>query len=385
MAVTDPASDSALNSASIDSSVAASLAVRLTEWQRKYGRHHLPWQKPRSDYRVWLSEVMLQQTQVATVIPYFERFLRAFPSLQALAAAPSEQVMEQWSGLGYYSRARNLHRCAQLVVEHHGGKFPCTREALMSLPGIGRSTAAAIMVFAHGQRDAILDGNVKRVFCRHFGITGVPDSAPVLRQLWPVAERELAERNVVAYTQGLMDLGATICLRTKPDCDRCPIAGTCQAFQQDRVHELPTRRKRASLPQRQTTVLVLLNERREVLLQLRPDTGIWGGLLSLPESGLPPDSRSIAHLQDCGLGSMVAQSGHAGMSGPELAPINHTFTHFKLTLRPVVIRVSASMPALNDSTAGLARFVSLSQIETAALPRPIKTLLTRVSQSESPT
>lgn len=360
--------------------VSTSFASRLIRWQKQHGRHDLPWQQRRDDYRVWLSEVMLQQTQVGTVIPYFERFLDAFPTLEALAAASGEQVMQQWSGLGYYSRARNLHRCAQIVVETFGGRFPDSREALVALPGIGRSTAAAIRVFAHGQRDAILDGNVKRVFCRHFGISGVPDSPPVLRELWSLAEQVLAKREVTAYTQGLMDLGATVCVRRKPNCEACPVSASCLAFQQGRVDELPTRRVRAALPRRETTVLILFTPKREVVLRQRPDQGIWGGLLSLPESALPPTASWPALLADCGLDDAFDTDDPGNRSTVNLPPLNHVFTHFRLTLHPVVIPVTARQLAAGEPGLGSPRLVGLDTVAEAALPRPVKTLLLSLAQ-----
>lgn len=356
-----------------------SFADRLVQWQAVHGRHDLPWQRSRDAYPVWLSEVMLQQTQVATVIPYFERFLGEFPTLKDLAQAPVEAVMALWSGLGYYSRARNLHRCAGIVMLSHGGQFPVERDELIKLPGIGRSTAAAIRVFAHDQKDAILDGNVKRVFCRHFAVHGVPDSPPIMRLLWTLAERELASEELVRYTQGLMDLGATVCTRAKPRCDLCPVASTCGAHQQSLIAELPTRRKRAALPQRQITVLVLRSMDDEVLMLLRPDTGIWGGLLSLPESTLEPSSSMSEHLDQAGL-SHVVQLLETGQSpgqssGQLLTPIDHTFTHFKLRLTPVIATVSGLSNRVSDHLGG-PRLVALNAMQAAPLPRPIKTLLT---------
>ena len=355
-----------------------SFATRLVAWQHRHGRHDLPWQDPRDAYRVWLSEVMLQQTQVATVIPYFERFLAAFPSLQALAAASTEQVMAQWSGLGYYRRARLLHQCAIAVVEQHGGSFPVERDALVALPGIGRTTAAAIRVFAHGQRDAILDGNVKRVFCRHFAIEGVPDASPTQRILWPLAERELARRDVVAYTQGLMDLGATVCTRSKPACEQCPVADTCQALAQGRINELPSRRTRVVLPWREQTVLVLRDACDRVLLVARPAHGIWGGLLSLPEASLPPASSAAQLLRDAGLHGLGLRRGAARKQPAQvLEPIEHAFTHFRLRLHPVLVMIDDDFVATGvaDSGGASVRQLALADVGQAPLPAPIKTLL----------
>jgi len=319
---------------------------------------------------------MLQQTQVATVIPYFERFLTAFPTVDALAGAASERVMELWSGLGYYSRARNLHRCAQQIVSEYGGGFPSDRAALEALPGIGRSTAAAIMVFAHGKRDAILDGNVKRVFCRHFAVTGVPDSPATLRQLWPLAERELARSDLVAYTQGLMDLGATVCTRNRPTCEQCPVHQSCEAFKTDRVAELPTRRKRQALPQRETTVLVAVDAELQVFVEQRPDSGIWGGLLSLPESSLDADARIESLLEDTGLAAHVVLREPMAKGVLRLAPIEHAFTHFRLRLHPVLVAVESRPTTLRE---GGFKSLHLQEATGAALPRPIKGLLERLA------
>ncbi|HVL55913.1 MAG TPA: A/G-specific adenine glycosylase, partial [Burkholderiaceae bacterium] len=227
------------------------LAERLIRWQRQAGRHDLPWQGSRDPYRIWVSEIMLQQTQVATVAPYYRRFTARFPDLAALAAAPLEHVLACWSGLGYYARARNLHACARVLVERHGGCWPGSAAQLAQLPGVGRSTAAAIAAFAYGERAAILDGNVRRVLCRHFGVEGVAGSAALERALWRLAERELPERDVDVYTQALMDLGATVCLRAAPRCDVCPVAADCVAHREQRTAELPVPRRRAPARHRQ--------------------------------------------------------------------------------------------------------------------------------------
>jgi A/G-specific adenine glycosylase len=257
-----------------------SFAARLIAWQRTHGRRDLPWQGTRDPYRIWLSEVMLQQTQVATVIPYYQRFLAALPDVASLAAAPTERVLELWSGLGYYRRAHLLHRAAVTLVAEHGGEFPGDAAAVARLPGIGRSTAAAIAAFAFGARGAILDGNVQRVLARHAAIAGFPGQAEVKRALWRRAEALLPRSGIEIYTQALMDLGATVCLRTAPRCAACPVAGDCVARRENRIAELPTPRPRKTLPQRALTVL-LLERQGEVLLEKRPATGVWAGLWSL--------------------------------------------------------------------------------------------------------
>ena len=266
-----------------------SFAADLIAWQRQHGRHCLPWQNTTDAYRIWLSEIMLQQTQVAAVIPYYRKFLLRFPGVDVLAAAPAEEVMAHWSGLGYYSRARNLHRCAQQVMALHGGVFSSDPAALTELPGIGRSTAAAITAFAYGTRAAIMDGNVKRVFARVFGIATYPGERKTEEQLWKLAVALLPSENDAAsgtqiqpYTQGLMDLGATLCTRSRPACERCPLAARCVALATGRTATLPVRKPSKATPQKHAVMLVV-TDNRHVLLQRRPDSGIWGGLLSLPE------------------------------------------------------------------------------------------------------
>lgn len=259
----------------------STFSVRLVAWQKRHGRHDLPWQATRDAYRIWLSEIMLQQTQVSTVVSYYLRFLDRFPTVETLAASPLEAVLEHWAGLGYYARARNLHRAARIVVEKHAGEFPRTQDALVELPGVGRSTAAAIAVFAFGASAAILDGNVKRVLCRCFGIEGFPGEAAIERRLWRLAESLLPAEDLAPYTQGLMDLGATVCVRGKPDCAACPLCKQCVAFVAGRQMELPAARPRKQLPERTVTQL-LLSDGHEILLERRPAAGIWGGLLSFP-------------------------------------------------------------------------------------------------------
>ena len=257
-------------------------ASTVIAWQKQHGRHTLPWQNTRNAYLIWLSEIMLQQTQVTTVIPYYQRFIARFPTVEALATASSDAVMAHWSGLGYYARARNLQRCAQIVMADYAGIFPADPAQLAALPGIGRSTAAAIAVFAYGTRAAIMDGNVKRVFCRVWGIDGYPGEKKIEQILWEYANAALPQTEIEAYTQGLMDLGATLCTRQKPLCSACPLASRCVALASNRVLELPTRKLPKKRPEKHTTLL-LLTENNQVLLVQRPPSGIWGGLLSLPE------------------------------------------------------------------------------------------------------
>ncbi|MCL4184284.1 MAG: A/G-specific adenine glycosylase, partial [Burkholderiaceae bacterium] len=284
------------------------IAPRLIEWQRRHGRHDLPWQDTRDAYRVWLSEVMLQQTQVGTVVPYYLRFVARFPDVAALAAADDGEVLSLWSGLGYYSRARNLHRCAREVVARHGGAFPDDPRCLAALPGIGRSTAAAIAVFAFGRRAAILDGNVRRVLCRHAGVRGFPGERAVENTLWRIAESELPQTGVEAYTQGLMDLGALLCTRTRPSCGACPIGADCRAYREGSVAELPTPRPRRRVPLRRCEMFVV-RRGDEVLLERRPPSGIWGGLWSLPQSS-PRDADADHGIARLAVRNGAADGGH---------------------------------------------------------------------------
>jgi A/G-specific adenine glycosylase len=346
-------------------------AEAVISWQKRHGRHTLPWQNTRDAYRIWLSEIMLQQTQVTAVIPYYQRFLQRFPDVAALAAAPNEDVMANWSGLGYYTRARNLHRCAQQVMQEFGGKFPTDPALLAELPGIGRSTAAAIAAFSAGARAAILDGNVKRVFARVFGIEGYPGEKKVEDALWRRAEALLPERDIEAYTQGLMDLGATICTRGKPACAICPLAERCVAFNTLRTQELPVRKPKKAVPQKQTAMLVVVDQ-GEVLLEQRPGSGIWGGLLSLPEVGgyVPLDEGDIA-LDSVEATRLLSPFGVPTAIEP-LALVTHGFTHFTLYIQPyrVSLKARKRIAAENNHV-----WLPIEKIADAPLPAPIKKLL----------
>ena len=334
---------------------------RLITWQKTAGRHHLPWQKTRDPYRIWLSEIMLQQTQVATVIPYYQRFLSSFPDVVTLAAAPIESVIAHWAGLGYYARARNLHRCAGQIAAVYAGNFPNSTEQLVELAGIGRSTAAAIAAFAYGQRAAILDGNVKRVLCRQFGIDGFPGAAAVDRKLWALAESLLPETDIEAYTQGLMDLGATLCTRSRPRCTECPVNTDCIAYRDQRQAELPARRPRPVIPERRATFVMIVHDKK-LLLERRPPTGIWGSLL------VPPEGEPDQVLSRLGL---TALSQHA------LPEFRHIFTHFRLTLQPVLCEVAASF-CLGEP--GLT-WLDLEQAAEAGVPTPIRKLIRQVANA----
>lgn len=333
----------------------------LIAWQKSAGRHNLPWQKTRDPYRIWLSEIMLQQTQVATVIPYYQRFLTSFPDVMALAAAPIETVIAHWAGLGYYARARNLHRCAQQIATIFGGKFPETAEQLAELPGIGRSTAAAIAAFAFGQRAAILDGNVKRVLCRQFGVEGFPGQATIHKQLWELAESLLPDGDIEAYTQGLMDLGATLCTRSRPRCDDCPLAADCIARRDGRQGELPSSRPRAAIPERSASFALIFDGQR-LLLERRPPSGLWGGLL------VPPEGDIETSLSRLGLNNVSLRT---------LPDLKHTFTHFRLTLKPVLCEVE-SLSRLAEP--GL-EWVDLEKAADAGVPAPIAKLIRQVASA----
>jgi A/G-specific adenine glycosylase len=340
-------------------------APRLIAWQQRHGRHDLPWQNSHDPYRVWLSEIMLQQTRVETVVPYYNRFLERFPDLAALAAAPLDDVMARWAGLGYYSRARNLHAAARRIAECHDGRFPEVIDAILELPGIGRSTAAAITAFAFGQRRAILDGNVKRVLTRVFGVDGWPGDKAVENHLWQLAETLLPEADIHSYTQGLMDLGATLCERSRPRCEACPFTDDCVANRLGRQAELPTVRPRKALPERDTAMLVLLHAGC-VLLEKRPPSGIWGGLWSLPECApTEPPAGASARL---GYRVTALEAG---------AVLLHVFTHFRLRIQPWLVSVQAPMGVAEPGRIWLA----LDDLEGAALPTPIRRILEQICEA----
>lgn len=331
-------------------------AARLVAWHAQHGRHDLPWQNTRDPYAIWVSEIMLQQTQVGTVIPYYQRFMARFPDVASLAQAHEDEVLAHWSGLGYYSRARNLHAAAQRITQQGG--FPRTLEGIAALPGIGRSTAAAIAAFAFGARAAILDGNVKRVLTRCFGRAGFPGDKAVELKLWALAESLLPETGIETYTQALMDLGATLCTRSKPRCNACPMVAMCVALREGRVTELPTPKPRKALPERET-VMLILRHGADVLLEKRPARGIWGGLWSFPE--VP---------RDIALDAVLRPYGVAAQRVTRLAPLLHTFTHFRLRIDTLVVDTTppnASRPGTMwlDSAAACG----------AALPTPARKLL----------
>ncbi len=344
---------------------------RLIHWQRQHGRHHLPWQNTGNPYFVWLSEIMLQQTQVSTVIPYFQRFVERFPTIADLAAAPESDVLGLWSGLGYYARARHLHRAAQELVLHYQGELPRQSQELAQLPGIGRSTAAAIAAFSWNERAAILDGNVRRVLCRCFGIYGYPGDKKVSDQLWALAESLLPSQaeDMPTYTQGLMDLGASLCARRKPNCAACPMHSHCYAAQNHVTAQLPTPKPKKERPVRSETLLILCHQ-GGVWLEQRPPLGIWGGLWSPP---VLPEG------QDAAL--WLAEHWGLQVSGwQDLAELSHDFSHFQLRIQPRLGQVSAIQPGVRSDSL---QWLPLAQqdeerFQNAPLPAPIRKLLSEL-------
>ncbi len=327
-----------------------SFAARLLDWWQEHGRHDMPWQRNRTPYRVWVAEIMLQQTQVATVIPYFERFMATFPDLESLARADLDEVLAHWSGLGYYARARNLHAAAGRCLAEHDGQLPNDPAALEALPGIGPSTANAIVAQAFDRRAPILDGNVKRVLARHAGIEGWPGRIAVLRRLWAEADALTPSNQAADYTQAVMDLGATVCTPRRPDCQRCPVVEDCRARLEGRTDQLPAQKPKRKKPQRSATILIVENPHGHILLERRPPSGIWGGLWSLPEAG-----------------DIDALPTGDVLEPPE--PICHQFTHFTLDIRFERIRVDEDT-LVADGEDGC--WMSPERALECGLPQPIR-------------
>ena len=338
-------------------------AQSVLSWYQRHGRKDLPWQQPRSAYRVWISEIMLQQTQVTTVIPYFERFMQSFPRLETLARASEDEVLHHWSGLGYYARARNLHKAAKQIQQEHGGVFPEDFEALLALPGIGRSTAGAILAQALGQKYAILDGNVKRVLARFHGIEGWPGLNSVQQQLWQQAEVHTPEQQLAEYTQGMMDLGATLCRRSKPACTECPLVTECVAWREGRVAELPASKPKKVKPVRAARMLVLIDPAQQVLLEKRPPTGIWGGLWSLPELELESDVAEWCE-QQFRFKVGAIEDGET---------FRHSFSHYHLDITPC--RVLVKNPEQSVMEEERIVWYNTSQPDQRGLAAPVKNIL----------
>jgi len=346
----------------------AAFAARLLGWHARHGRHDLPWQKRRTPYRVWVSEIMLQQTQVATVIPYYARFMARFPTLRALADAPLDEVLHLWTGLGYYARARNLHKAAQLIRDRHAGRFPKDLATVQGLPGIGRSTAGAILALATDQRHPILDGNVKRVLTRHGAVAGWPGDKKVEARLWTLAEALTPRRRVAEYTQAIMDLGATLCARSQPRCGECPVAADCRARRLGSQKRFPASKPRKAMPVRSTRMLLLLSG-DSVFLERRPPAGIWGGLWGFPEIAADADPRDWVR----------ARFGAAPRSVRARPTLRHTFSHFHLDIEPLEITLP-SATAVHDGEAN--RWQALGKPARLGLAAPVKRLLDGLVSSE---
>ena len=304
-------------------------ANKVLRWFDQHGRKDLPWQHDINPYRVWVSEIMLQQTQVKTVIPYFERFIQSFPSVQDLANADEDAVLKHWSGLGYYARARNLHKAAKTVCEQFEGKFPTTLDDMVSLSGIGRSTAAAILSISHDQKEAILDGNVKRVLCRVFAVAGWTGKSAVLKQLWQIADVLVPNNRNADYTQAMMDLGATLCTRSKPSCDECPLQKDCLAYLQGNQTDFPNKKPKKKIPERNAIMLLLLNKEGDVLMQKRPPAGIWGGLWCFPQFDFKEDAANWLEQQF----AQPIESAH------DFEELTHVFSHFKLHIHALKVEL----------------------------------------------
>lgn len=336
---------------------------RLLSWFDQHGRKDLPWQQQPTPYHVWLSEIMLQQTQVSTVIPYYQKFTQQFADIHSLAKAPVDDVLAVWTGLGYYARARNLHKAARIIVDAHQGKMPASLTELLALPGIGRSTAGAIMALAHQQRFAILDGNVKRVLTRYGAIDGWPSNKSVETKLWQLAEQLLPKRRIANYIQAQMDLGATLCTRSKPDCKRCPLSDDCRAFLQGNPVAYPTPKPKKSIPTHQTHWLIAQSSDGEILLQQRPNNGIWGGLWSFPEASNTDD-----------IGDLCQEKLHiTTISIRSLTKIKHVFTHFKLDIYPHIVECEPNIKQIAENK-NIAWY-KISDALKLGLPAPVKSLI----------
>jgi len=336
----------------------------ILEWFDHSGRHDLPWQKEQTAYRVWVSEIMLQQTQVKTVIPYYQRFMQRFPTLKSLAEAQQDEVLANWSGLGYYARGRNLHKAAQIIMHEHAGEFPSQFDMVLALPGIGRSTAGAILSMALKQRFAILDGNVKRVLSRYLAVEGWPGSKLIETHLWQVAEAFTPQQRFDDYTQAIMDLGATLCTRSKPNCQACPVQTNCQAYALNRVKDFPFSKPKSVKPIKQAKLLMLLNNDQKIWLEKRPQKGIWGGLWSLPQFE--------------NIGDLIKSLNPSSKSHPEAMSslvkwneFRHTFSHYHLDIEP--IKLVQEAPAQWQG-----QWHTFAQANNLGLPAPVKSLLNQL-------
>jgi A/G-specific adenine glycosylase len=337
---------------------------RVLQWFAEHGRKDLPWQQEINAYRVWISEIMLQQTQVTTVIPYFQRFIAQYPDVKQLAKAKLDDVLHLWTGLGYYARARNLYKTAQIIAEHYAGKFPTKFADIVNLPGIGRSTAGAICAIAYQQRYAILDGNVKRVLARYAAVEGWPGKTRVHDELWQLADDYTPDNQVADYTQAMMDLGAMICTRNKPKCELCPLQTSCQAYATQTQHHYPGKKPKQQLPVKSVIMLMIENSRHQWLLLKRPLHGIWGGLWSFPEI------QSTTELNEwCRKNDITIKQQQT------LPAFRHTFSHYHLDIQPLHISATISAKKIMDSSDYL--WYNQQRIGLAA---PVKKLLEQVNE-----
>ena len=378
----------------------------LLNWHAKHGRHDLPWQNRSDAYGIWLSEIMLQQTQVSTVLPYYEKFVSVYPTVFALAKAPIDEVLHLWTGMGYYARARNLHKAAKMVVAEHGGEFPNTLDAMMALPGVGKSTAGAILAFAYKQHHAILDGNVKRVLARYYAIEGWYGQRKVADALWAKAEANTPTRHIDTYTQAIMDFGATHCTRKNPACDSCPLATNCIAYQTNRTNELPHGKPKKAKPIKHTTMVFVLNQNKELLLIRNPPTGIWGGLWCPPTlTGThaltpthPKGTDAVRNKKalkgtdairfNLNKGQPVEIAGFSTEISKVLPNFRHTFSHYHLDITPVVAQLQDSVGAsLRVNVGAVAEatdqvWYNVANPQALGLAAPIKTLIQQIYSNE---
>jgi A/G-specific adenine glycosylase len=335
----------------------------VLDWFDDHGRHDLPWQEHKTAYHTWISEIMLQQTQVKTVIPYFQRFIEKFPNVESLAAADIDEVLHLWTGLGYYARARNLHKAANQVVDDFNGEFPLTVTQLETLSGIGKSTAGAVLSISSGRRAAILDGNVKRVLARFYAVEGYTGKAAITKQMWSYAELNTPTQRAGEYTQAMMDMGATLCTRSKPKCDLCPIANDCQALALNRVKDFPYPKPKKTIPVRTTLMLIIENQYQHKLLYKRPPSGLWGGLWSLPQTA---DLRDIP--TELGIDIDINTAVY-------LEPLRHTFSHFHLDITPVKIQLSSIEHPQQIMEENDTLWYNTAQPNNIGLAAPVKKLL----------
>ncbi len=340
----------------------------ILTWYHKHGRKTLPWQQPKTPYAVWISEIMLQQTQVATVIDYFQRFMQRFPNIESLAQAPEDDVLHLWSGLGYYSRARNLHKTAQILQQDFKSKMPCTLEELITLPGIGQSTAGAILSLSMDVPATILDGNVKRVLTRVFAVEGWPGKSTIHNALWDLAKTYTPQKQVAQYNQAMMDLGATLCTRSKPQCTICPLQRHCQAHKTGRESDFPQRKPAKVKPIKTSKFLLIVDEQQHILLEKRPPRGIWGGLWSLPECPTTEDTQTFC-LEQLGL-EVQSLSAWEGF--------RHTFSHYHLDIEPVLLKVKPRTDCVMQCPQQA--WYNLQEPLQLGLPQPITRLLSKLEK-----